>query len=246
MNCKAVVSCLRRHLGVRFDVMAKSKKRSAARSASPSRGVEASPSSSWRGAVLCLVVGVVAAVGGALVQLPQGGGSGPEEAYAALAEALSGSSGGWAPDPVPRELLRGLGVGRGGSFCEFAVVNASDLDSGRFEREFRGRVPVVVRGGASSWPATKRWVRESLESKYGARATQYGAGSDIIYAGGGSTSHTTFGDFLGHVSASTASLANDSRSAAPEDVFAFDVGVLKTIPELGPGPRAGASMVLKT
>ena len=186
-----------------------------------------------RSGLLATAVALAVAVG---VGVARRGTSSAGEAghLEALASSLVGeASGGWAADVAPLELLEGLGE-NGGTWCDFAVVNASDLDATRFERDFRSRgAPVVVRGGAARWGARSRWAKEALRASYGVRATQYGPGSDIIYAGGGDSNRATLRQLLDRVDNASAALAADPDSGAADDVFAFDVKVLQAIPELG-------------
>ena len=113
----------------------------------------------------------------------------------ALARTLSTSSGGWAPDPAPATLLRGLHRA-----CDFEAVNASAVDAASFERTLRrSETPVLLRGAAAGWAARRRWTRVGLAAAYGARATQFGPGSDVVYAGGGGVGFATVGGLLAAV-----------------------------------------------
>ena len=176
-----------------------------------------------------LLVAVALAVAGVAAFVARARSPSADDALAALSAALASDSGGWAADVAPRQLLAGLA---GRSFCDFDVVNASALDAAALERYRRTRTPVLLRGAASRWKAGRRWRKETLREAYAGRATQYGAGSDIVFAGGGVTNHATLRALLDRVDAATAALANDSTSTLADDVFAFDVSVLDAIPEL--------------
>jgi len=121
--------------------------------------------------------------------------------------------GGWRGDATPAELLRGLDAP---DYCDVDVV--TEITSQEFETEYRGRKPLLLRGAASDWPALKKWTREYLLKRFNGRPANYGAGSDVIYAGGGPTNHATLGNLL-------------ERMRNQSDVFAFDAMLLRTMPE---------------
>ncbi|KAH8062945.1 hypothetical protein JL721_8560 [Aureococcus anophagefferens] len=114
--------------------------------------------------------------------------------------------------------------------CSFSVACCLKVRRERLEAAAAGAQeaePLLNR-----WKAGRRWRKETLREAYAGRATQYGAGSDIVFAGGGVTNHATLRALLDRVDAATAALANDSTSVLADDVFAFDVSVLDAIPEL--------------
>lgn len=64
----------------------------------------------------------------------------------------------------------------------------------------------------------KEWSKESLIGALANVSTQYGAGSDVIYAGGGSTNHATMAALVERV---------ERAATSPDDVFAFDTKALQ-------------------
>lgn len=123
-----------------------------------------------------------------------------DEAVASLREA----SGGWRGDASPEELLVNLNAG----LCDFAVEE--ELSTEAFEAKYRGKEPVLVRG---AFTARDPWTKAALRARPG--SAQYGAGSDVVYAGGGSTNHATL-----------RSLVDKVETGDPDDVFAFDTTAL--------------------
>lgn len=75
----------------------------------------------------------------------------------------------------------------------------------------------MVRGALIA-SVRKEWSKESLVGALANVSTQYGAGSDVIYAGGGSTNHATMAALVERV---------ERAAASPDDVFAFDTKALQ-------------------
>ncbi|KAJ1459624.1 hypothetical protein M885DRAFT_46804 [Pelagophyceae sp. CCMP2097] len=138
-------------------------------------------------------------------------------------------SGGWVADADVSELLFGVKTR-----CDIDVIDATDLDADTFERRYRAQRPVLIAGGAADWPARARWHKAALVDAYGDRPTQCGAGSDVVYAGGGSTGFTTLRALVDRLSNVTGEEA--------DDVFSFDVGVMAAIPELSQDFRTPAAL----
>ena len=108
--------------------------------------------------------------------------------------------------------------------CGFRVLEASDLlpemfaEGGELER-----VPLLVRGLTSKWPAHEKWERTQLIDLFGNKTVLAGSESSIVYGGGTATMPMKLATFL-------ASMRRPS--AVMPDAFTFDVSVLDSIPEL--------------
>ena len=86
--------------------------------------------------------------------------------------------GGWLKDPREEELLGD------GSPCSIDRVDAHYLTKVDFEKIYRGKRPVFIRGLIDDWPAQKTWRRAELQRRLGERPTAAGDGANIVQSGG--------------------------------------------------------------
>ena len=108
--------------------------------------------------------------------------------------------------------------------CGFRVIEAGDLRPEMFQEGSElERVPLLVRGFTSKWPAHEKWERSQFIELFGNKTIMVDSESSIVYGGGTATKPMKVGSFL-------ASMRRPS--AVMPDAFTFDVSVLQSIPEL--------------
>ena len=64
--------------------------------------------------------------------------------------------------------------------CDFERVPARKMSPTLFSERYYLKAPVVISGGASSWPALENWRRSALQERYGDRAVRVGTARDIV------------------------------------------------------------------
>lgn len=104
----------------------------------------------------------------------------------------SESNGGWRlPDA---DTLQRLGT----SVCNIERISVTDLDTERFEKEFRFKKPVLVAfpNGAADWTDPHKWSQGDLRKTYGQWQTSSGSSVEIVRAGGNGDTRQSFIDFL--------------------------------------------------
>jgi hypothetical protein len=105
--------------------------------------------------------------------------------------------------------------------CDFTIIDIKDVKMSHLENYMQNN-PVVIRGLTDKWPAFLRWTRRNLTELYGSKIIQSGSESSIVYAGGTAGIPITLGKMLSEM----------RRGNNYSDIFAFDVSVLKAIPQL--------------
>lgn len=101
--------------------------------------------------------------------------------------------------------------------CSFRVINASSAKFYKF-----GKDPVLIKGLALDWPARSEWEKDKLVRRYGDRKIYSGSEASIVYSGGLAGTPLDLSTII-------SSLSKKNKTGAR---FSFDVGVLKSIPEL--------------
>ena len=125
--------------------------------------------------------------------------------------------GGWKLDPA-------FDLSVANVTCDLPIIDVRAIDPKKIhEIDFKNEA-IIIRGLTNRWPALDKWQRQNITRLYGSRQILTGSQSSIVYGGGAAGVPTTLNSML-------EKMHNSSDSST--DFFAFDVSILKSIPDLG-------------
>lgn len=126
--------------------------------------------------------------------------------------------------------------------CDFPIILAKTFKKKKLKNmDNLLDSPFIIRGVMTGWPANERWTRSNFSSIYGDREIKVGSESSIVYAGGTAASKSKLNAVLEEMSVHgnkcvgiTCVKTNAAeRIYGSNDSFAFDVSILRSIPEMG-------------